>query len=277
MKQFTINDLEFSIPEGYQDLKQKDFRKICQLLATNTPEVQLITLYYFLKLRWWSFKRRKHTQVVKLLSADWVHTLLTDSKFLGWIFTSTPIKQYFISKFWHRGMLYVGPPKNILKINASEFVFAYTFFKQYSANKNEKHIDQLIAVLYREPNVLFFLKIFSYGYSGDKRLALNNYLFERRIKRISSLPADIKLGIFMQFASAWEQFEKREEYKYIFQKTAESDNKKDDPFLWEKIMMKMAEGGTFGNYNEVQLMDKDRFFLCMQKNIEEYLAAKDAR
>lgn len=269
----------FEIPTNYNELSKKDYQRVCYILANNTPENQLMGLYYFLKLKWWSRKYRKQTQTIRELPAEWVHTLMTDNTLLGWLFTKPEIKKYFIKSFFLKGMVYAGPPKGILNINASEFVFSYTFFKKYAQTQNAVFLDNLLAVLYRPVNPFYFLKAFTFGYGGDKRISLNNYLFEKRVKRFSKLPHDLKLGVFMQFSSAWEQFEKREEYKYLFGKTNEKDNKqkKEDPLLWEKIMMKMAESGVFGNYNDVQLMDKDRFFLCMQKNIEEYLEAKDAR
>ncbi len=276
MKNITINDIEFTIPTSYNDLDEKEFGLICQLLANNTPGNQLKTLFYLLKLQLFNWRNRKRNQVIKLLNAEWIHTLLTDNTLLGWILEEPKLTKYFIQSFWCRGIYYVGPSKRILNISASEFVFAYTFYKQYSQTKDVKALNSLIAVLYRPLNPFYLLNAFSYGFTGDQRISLNTFLFEKRIKRFSRLPDHLKLGIFMQFSSAWAQFETKKEYEYVFRKVGDS-NVKEDPFVWEKIMMKMAEQGTFGAYNDVQKMDKDRFFLCMQKNIEEYLAAKDGR
>jgi hypothetical protein len=275
MKTITINDIPFNIPTSYNEVDEKQFDLICQLLANNTPGNQLKTLYYLLRLQLWNWHRRKQNQVIKLLNAEWVHTLLTDKTLLGWIFEDPKLHKYFIQSFWCRGLYYVGPAKRILNISASEFVFAYTFYKQYSQTKDSKALDSLMAVLYRPLNPLYLLNAFTYGYAGDQRISLNTFLFEKRIKRFATLPHALKLGIFMQFSSAWAQFETKKEFEYVFRKVGDS-TAKEDPFVWEKIMMKMAEQGTFGTYNDVQKMDKDRFFLCMQKNIEEYVAQKDA-
>ena len=267
--------MPFVIPTGYDELSKKDFKVVCKLLVNNTADNQLIGLFYFLKVRLWNWRQRKKNAIIKMLDANWIHTLMVDTSFLGWMIAPPKITKYFISSFWCGGIYYTGPPKKILNITASEMVFAYTFFKQYSQTSEEATLNRLLAVLYRPMNPLSILRSFAYGYNGDKRMPLNTYLFEKRVTRFAKLPMHTKMGIFLQFSSAWAQLEKQKAYEYVFNSVQKS-NAKEDPFVWEKIMMKMAESGVFGNYNEVQKMDKDRFFLCMQKNIEEYLAQRDA-
>ena len=78
------------------------------------------------------------------------------------------------------------------------------------------------------------------------------------------------------FAGKWDEFQNMERNKLIFPKFEElNKQKKTDPLIWQKIMMKMAESGVFGDLNNVEKMDKDRFFLAMVKNVEEYLEMKD--
>lgn len=277
MKTITINNLEFELPTSYQDLNKKGFLRVCQLLATNTPMEQLQTLYFFLGLKWWSFKQRKKTKVIRLLDANWVHTLMVDKTFLGWIFDLPVFKQYFIKSFWHKGRFYVGPPKDILNLTALEIVYAYQYFKDYSKNPNEIYLNYLMAILYRPLNLFWWLKIGKYGYNGDKRIEQSTYLFDKRVVLFKSLPMHLKMGIFLQFSSAWAMMENKPAFKYVFDKQQADENAKEDPHVWEKIMMQMGKSGVFGPYNEVQKMDKDRFFMNMQANIEEYLAVKDKK
>ena len=277
MKQITINEFEFTIPTNYQELNKKQLLLVGELIANNTPENQLKVLYNLLGLKKWSWKTRKHWKLILTLDAVWLHTLLTNVDLLGWIWSNTQMKEYKIESFWYKGIKYHGPNGNILNTNASEFVFGYKFYKNYSQNPKEAILDRLIALLYRPYNPLSIFKQFTYGYSGDVRMPLNGYFFNKRTKRIAKMPKSVKTIIFLQFASAWDEFQNREANKLIFPKVQMDNNGKEDPMAWEKIMLRMAESGVFGTYNEVERMDKDRFFMNMSRNIEEYLAVKDSK
>lgn len=276
MKQITINEFEFTIPTSYQELNKKQLLLVGELIANNTAENQLKVLYTLLGLNKWTWKTRKHWKLILTLDSVWLHTLLTNVDLLGWIWSNTQIKEYRIKSFWYKGIKYHGPNGNILNTNASEIVFGYKFYKNYSIDQKEAFLNRLIALLYRPYNPLSILKQFTYGYTGDVRMPLNGYFFNKRIDRLSKMPKALKTIIFLQFASAWDEFQNREANKLIFPKVQMDTKGKEDPMAWEKIMLRMAESGVFGTYNEVEKMDKDRFFMNMARNIEEYLAVKDS-
>lgn len=276
MKQITINEFEFTIPNNYQELNKKQLLLVGELIANNTAENQLKVLYTLLGLNKWTWKTRKHWKLILTLDSVWLHTLLTNVDLLGWIWSNTQIKEYQIKSFWYKGIKYHGPNGNILNTNASEIVFGYKFYKNYSIDQKEAFLNRLIALLYRPYNPLSILKQFTYGYTGDVRMPLNGYFFNKRIERLSKMPKALKTIIFLQFASAWDEFQKRDVNKLIFPKVQMDTKGKEDPMAWEKIMLRMAESGVFGTYNEVEKMDKDRFFMNMSRNIEEYLAVKDS-
>jgi len=248
-----------------------------KVIADNTPSNQLTALYCLLGLNRWTWKTRKQWKLVLTMDAAWLHTLLTNVDLLGWIWSKPEISNYPIKSFWHKGIKYHGPSGNILNTNASEIVFGYKFYKSYSQAEKTEILDRLIALLYRPYNPFTFLKQFQYGYTGDVRLPLNGYMFNKRTKRIASLPKHIKTLIFLQWATSWDEFQNRDANKLIFPKVQMDGTGKEDPMAWEKIMLRMAESGVFGSYNEVEKMDKDRFFMNMSRNIEEYLAIKDSR
>jgi hypothetical protein len=277
MKTITINDMPFIIPEAYNELTPRQLRAVGKLIAFSNADAQLNAIYALLDIRVLRWKDRKKRKVISRLGGEWLHTLLTNNTIFGWLFGKAKLINYPIRSFWMRGIKYHGPHGDILNTNASEVVFAYTFFKQYSKTQKAEYLDRIVALLYRPYNPMSLIKRFTYGYTGDVRMPLNGYFFEKRVKRVAKLSADVKSIIFLQWASAWESFQDRDSLKLVFPKIEADPNAKEDPYVWEKLMMRMAESQVFGSYKEVELMEKDRFFMNMARNIEEYLAIKDAR
>lgn len=275
MKTISINDVEFNIPTNWNDLSKRQLLEVCRLLNDNTPINQINILWYLFSFKIYKLKDLRNWNMIRKLPAEWIHTLLTDKTFFGFIFNKAELSNYPFKKIRIGRRVFYGPPNKILNIKAVEVTFGYELFKLYDKTKKMEFLDRLIAILYRERNWFSFLKSFKYGYNGDIRTDLNSYKMESRLKYISKLDHSIKLAIFLNFATCWENFQKLKQYEYVFQKVENSPSKKEDPLIWQKIMMKMAESGVFGTLTQVEQMDREPFFLFMQKNIEEYLEIKD--
>jgi hypothetical protein len=276
MKQIIIQGIEFNVPTKYNELTMKQLKKVTQLHIANTPENQINVLWYLLDLKWYKLSDLKKWGVVRSIGPVWIHTLLSDKSLFGWIFGTSNLTEYKIKSFRFGLIRYHGPVKNILNLNAAEVTFGYELFKLYSENAKEEYLNSLVAILYRRKNPLSWVKQFFYGYTGDIRLPLNSYTLEKRAEKFKKMPLVTKMIIFLMFAGKWDEFQSMERNKLIFPKLNEVNNKKkSDPLIWQKIMMKMAESGVFGDLNNVEKMDKDRFFLAMVKNVEEYIEMKD--
>lgn len=276
MKKISIQDIEFNIPTKYNELSLKQLRKVTRLHINNTPENQIDVLWYLLNLKWWKYSDLKKWAVIRGIGAEWIHTLLSDKSLFGWIFATSNLTDYKIKSFRLGLFRYHGPVKNILNLNAAEVTFGYEIFKLYSEKANPDYLNSLVAILYRRKNPLSWMKQFIYGYNGDVRLPLNSFTLEKRAQKFKKLDIETKTIIFLMFAGKWDEFQNMERNKLIFPKFNEVNNKKkEDPLIWQKIMMKMAESGVFGDLNNVEKMDKDRFFLAMVKNVEEYIEIKD--
>lgn len=276
MKQISIQDVNFNIPTKYNELSMKQLRKVTRLHISNTPENQIDVLWYLLNLKWYKISDLKKWAMIKSLGAVWIHTLLSDKSLFGWIFATSNLTEYKIKSFRLGFWRYHGPVKNILNLNAAEITFGYEIFKLYSEKSNPDYLNSLVAIIYRRKNPLSWMKQFIYGYNGDVRLPLNSFTLEKRAEKFKKLDIETKTIIFLMFAGKWDEFQNMERNKLIFPKFNEVNNKKkEDPLIWQKIMMKMAESGVFGDLNNVEKMDKDRFFLAMVKNVEEYIDIKD--
>jgi len=276
MKTIEIQDIKFSIPESYNELSLLQLKHVCKLHADNSPFNQINVLWYLLGLKWWKITDYKKWNVIRMLPSEWIHTLLTDVGIFGWINKKANLTDYKLSTIRIGKTKLYGPSNNILNISAVEVTFCYDFFKKYADTKNVRYLDLLIGVLFREKDINWRKNINNYGYNGDKRVPLNPFLLDKRLKLISTLNVETKVLIFLMFSSKWSEFESKKEYSIIFPTgSEESQPVKQDPLIWQKIMMKIAESGAFGDMAMVEKIPMDRFFLYMVKNMEEYLEMKD--
>jgi hypothetical protein len=277
MKKITIQDVEFDIPTGYNELSRIQLLVVGRLMADNTGVNQLKCLYSLLGLKIYKWKDRKRLKLIKELPAEWLHTMLSDQTILGWLFNKSSLTNYPISKFQFRGVTYHGPRKNILRLSVIEFVLGFMLYRNYHKTKKTENLNKLVALIYRPYNPFSIFRRWSYGYNGDIRMPLNDYLFERRFKRFEHLSDDIKTAIFIQWSGAWEEFQDSELAKLVFPKLSEKQKKtlKEDPYAWQKIMFSIAESGVFGSLRKVEKMDKDQFILRINDNIEKYMAMQD--
>lgn len=280
MQTIKINEIDYNYcAQGYNELSPKQMYNCMRMLNDNTGENQLRALYSLLRLKMFNFWKpsRMRLKNIAELPPEWVHTLLTDKDLFGWLADKPDLSQFLLPKIKVGFKFYYAPVKRMLNVTAAEVVYGYTFFKQYSQTEDNKYIDKLCALLYREKNPWWWLKKNKPDFNGDVRKTYNDYSFEKRCKVMAKLDNHIKLCVFLQFASAWAAFQDRKEFKFVFPKGQEEEKGKSDPFAWQKIMMKMAESGVFGTYKQVENMDADTFFLKMQANIEEWIERKDAK
>ncbi len=276
MKDIEINNFTFTVPTNYNELTLGQLKAVSRLMVNNTPNNQLRCLYKLLGLRMrWSCRKRWYE--VRKLPAIWLHTLLADRTLFGWIFDKAKLTDYPIRKIKVRAITYYGPPDKILNLNVNEITLGYQLFRNYTQTQETEWIDKLLALIYRPINPFYWLGIFGENYNGDKRLPLNDFFFTLRTKRFKKLSIDIKTAIFLQFAGAWEEFQNREDNKLLFPKAeAAAGTDAEDPFMWQKVVMSVAEKQVFGNVSQVGKMDKDYFFMYLVKNIEDYIRQKDA-
>jgi hypothetical protein len=277
MKTISINDIDFDIPTSYNELTRYQALRVSILLVENSAENQLKAIHALLNIRVYRWKDRKKNWILKNMPGEWLHTLLADKSILGWIYENAGMIKYPVDRFTYKGLTYYGPKDNILNLTTIEIVTAFMLYSSYHKTKKTEYLDKLTALLYRGYNPLSIFKRWKYAFSGDIRMPLNNFLFEKRFKRFAGLDPGIKTAIFLQFAGEWEKFQDSELARYVFLKMDAEDQKKlkEDPFGWHKIMFAVAETKIIGSLQEVEKINKDTFFLCLSTNIKKCMDMND--
>lgn len=188
------------------------------------------------------------------LPGEWMHTLLKDPKFLGWLNNPNGLKGYPLKSFWYKGRKYHGPARSILDLKMIELIAAYTRFLKYSNSGNIKMLDGLVALLYRPARPFYFIEKFFPTYNQDKRQKLNPYHLNKRTEHFQKLPLEIKHVVLRQFSSEWKVFQ--EKHKPVF---SSSGVGKYDPDKWVEIMINLS-GGAFGTLEQLKMHNADEVF-----------------
>lgn len=259
MKKVTVENLksfEYEIPSDWTDFSTKELIRVHELVQMyerkSTEGIRLI-LYCF-GLRGKKQILSKRAQNIIELPGAWLHTLLKDGAFLGWIFKPNGIESYPLKKFRHNHLLFIGPARSCLDIATIELVAAYTRFFYFAQTKKTVHLDYLAALLYRPARPFYLIERLHSSYNRDIRVKLNPYHLEKRAKSFETLPIGIKMVILRQFSSEFAKFQKK--YKNVFSGNGVG---KYDPDNWIKILIQLS-GGAFGTLEQIKLHNAEEVF-----------------
>lgn len=153
----------------------------------------------------------------------------------------------------------------MLRIPAKELVMVHTYFSLYHRSQNPEHLQQLMALLYRPINPLWWLNMWSPEWTGDKRLALNDWTLQRRANRMAKVNPALTMAVVKQLSSALQLFEKR--HKRIFAKGKKEG--KDSAGGWVNLLFALS-GGAFGNFKETENTDAALLFMKIEYDMEQH-------
>lgn len=261
MLTLAIDGREYTCEGGYNELSQRRLVGLMRIESSSLSEGQKLwkRICYLLQLT------GKQQRELATVPAAVLHDIATREDCLGWVRqTEALLQEYTMHGFWHRGVYYVGPPKRLLRINASELVLVHSLFSQYHHSKNDEHLAHLLAVLYRPLNPLWWLRIFDGEWTGDKRLPLNDWTLVRRTRRFKKLDPALTMATVKQLTSALQMFEQR--FKRVFKKG--KDNGTANPAAWVNLLFAMS-GGAFGDFTKTEKTDCSLVFMKIEFDMQQ--------
>jgi hypothetical protein len=157
-----------------------------------------------------------------------------------------------------------GPADRLSNISINEFSFALKHFNAFNTTKDEKHLDLLIACLYRP-------KQKDWEQFGDIRKPFGPFTAEKHIKQISKLDYEQKMAIYLFFSACMELISKL--YAAVFNKVEQPENKPAGvPQSFTDIILKLS-GGKFGSFNET----KDQNAHLVLKELNQLIIDSDKK
>lgn len=158
---------------------------------------------------------------------------------------------------------YYAPASGLANITIYELAFAFSMYEGYLQTGDEVFADKLIGALYR-PSRPETKEERESAWHGDRRQPLRGYegKVDERAKMAHSLPALTRRFLVFWFAGCRETIAKQ--YPRVFRKEKNGNGGASD---WGKLLLSLAETGTFGPLGETS----DQHF----SNALAYMTMKD--
>ena len=185
--------------------------------------------------------------------------------------TQCPWPQLVREKKGGKKKFYLAPADGLENISFYELCTSFTHFENFLETKEESHIDELLATLYR-PHKPKTRENKRMGYQGDRRLPLLHHeaMVNKRKKHMASLPQSTKQLLTFWFASCRQQI--IESYDSLF---SAPSGKEAHTFGWGGVLMALA--GSLQEVDAIAVQSADnaltylQFLEVQRKELEESL------
>jgi len=247
MHEVRINNRMVQIPSSWDELTRHQLELVAGLSCTGNPEmtIKIYLLFYIAGIHLKKTlsqanpaNRREQLYQATLkdgstayLSSDQVTELANLFNFLFLIHLvedgtrtvkiDSRLTVNLIPYFKVSGTCYYGPADKLFNVTLSEFIHAETNLSRYNRTRDIKHLDTLIAILYRpQKNPL---QRSSNNYDGDRRVTFNDHKFDKRAIKFRKLRHNIKIGIFLFYQGC--QWWYQQKFPHVFnQKSKKAGN-----------------------------------------------------
>jgi hypothetical protein len=140
---------------------------------------------------------------------------------------------------WH------GPARSLSNVTFGEFIFADTYFSQYSRYHRPEHLDRFLAVLYRPGKRHVNLE--AADWNGDVRVPFNENHLEHRCKVLAGVNNQLeKLAVLTWYRGCRTQL--ATEFPDVFVAAEATTGPQPAP-QWDRVLRKLA-GGAFGTVQQ---------------------------
>lgn len=222
MHTITINKIRFNVPGKWNELTREQLMKLMDMYNKqyNLAEVSVkllliitgIKVVYYGKFKVEVYKNPYEEYVFRygnnIFIVDLKDIIHATSclQFLFRIETINDQKVYILDSKLSKNLLpeikfkwfrkWYGPADGLKNLTFSEFIHAETAFDRIANSKDDKYIDQLIAILYRQRGPV---KESSKKYRGDLRESFNDFHIDRNAKIASRIPDNLKAAIMLYY------------------------------------------------------------------------------
>jgi hypothetical protein len=232
MNEIKIQNKTYYTPASWNELTFKQLSLISFLFGEKLKIVdfKIIALFKFLNI--------KKSVFAKITDTDM--TFLTNT--LDFLVNNVVLTKNLLPKMKLGIVKYLyGPADKLKNVSFIEFAKADTNYLLYLNTKDEKYLNKLIAVLYRQRhwfvNIMKFLNIFN----GDVRQKYNDYFIIKNEPAIAKLKLNDRIAIMLFYQGCRNYIINK--FPRVF-KSGGSEDK--ESFGWAQLILELA-GTKFGN------------------------------
>jgi len=243
------------MPSDWNELTRKQVLFISRLFQGQLTIVdfRLRALFDFLSVR---------QKVIKRIHPE-------DAYFLGesldFLFKEVSLTKNLLPVLRTGRRKYFGPEDAMMNCTFGEFTMANSLLDSFSKTREQKYLDEMVAVFYRPRKWFWFIRK-AYSDNQDPRKKFVNRSLKRRCQRIATLDYEVKYSIFLFFSGVLNSLPLL--YPYVYKQHGGIGSEDNG---WASLIISLAEGKTDDKSLET-VMNSNLYnvFIGLNKKAKEY-------
>jgi len=228
MNQVVIDGKTYLTPSDWNELTKKQVLFVSRLFQGQLTMVdfKLRALFDFLSAR---------PKVTKRIHPEDAYFLCESLDFLFKEVSLTRNLLPVIRTGWRKC---VGPSDAMMNCTFGEFTMANSLLDSFSKTKEQKYLDEMVAVFYRPRKWFWFIRK-AFTDNQDPRKKFVNRSLKKRCTRIASVDYDIKYSVFLFFSGVQNSLPVL--YPYVYQQKGDAGSEDNG---WASLIISLADGKT---------------------------------
>jgi len=257
MNTVRIDSANFLLPSSWDELTEKQLLFVANLFKgrLSVIDFKLKVLLHCLGIK---------PKVIQRIDPEDAYFLCQSFDFL---LQDVRLTRNLIPVIRRRFTRYYGPSDKMLHCTFGEFTRAHNKLDQYIKTRDEKVLNEIVAILYRPKKAFWFIRK-RFTNNRDPRQKLHDLTLKKRIVLFASLDPGIKYGIFLFFTGVLNNLPLQ--FPNLFRK--KDDHGGENKYGWVPLVISLADGKTDDESLERVLNSNlyNVFFGLEQKAIEYY-------
>jgi hypothetical protein len=228
MNQIVIDDKSFMSPSSWNELSRKQLLFVSRLFHGQLTMIdfKLRALFNFISITP-KIKKHLHPEDAYFLCET-----------LDFLFEEVSLTRNLLPILKTGLRTYVGPSDALKNCTFGEFTMANSLLDSFSLSKDQKYLDEMVAVLYRPKKYFWFIRK-NFTDNQDTRKKFVNRSLKKRSGIMSSMDYHAKYSVFLFFSGVLNSLP--ELYPYVYQQRGDSGG---DDNGWASLIISLAEGKT---------------------------------
>ena len=228
MNKVEIDGKTYSSPSNWNELTRKQVLFVSRLFQGQLTMVdfKLRALFDFLSVR---------PKVTKRIHPEDAYFLCETLDFL---FSEVSLTRNLLSVIRTGRRKYLGPSDAMMNCTFGEFTMANSLLDAFAKTKEQKYLDEMVAVLYRPKKWFWFIRK-AFTDNQDPRQRFASRSLKTRCQRMSRVEYCIKYSVFLFFSGVLNSLPML--YPYVYEHKGESGSEDNG---WASLIISLADGKT---------------------------------
>jgi len=228
MNQVEIDGKSYFIPSDWNELTKKQLLFVSRLFhgQLSVVDFKLRALFDFLSLK---------KKVLKRIHPEDAYFLCETLDFL---FKEVSLSRNLLPTIGTGWTKCIGPSNAMMNCTFGEFTMANSLLDSYSKTREQKYLDEMVAVLYRRKKWFWLIRR-AFTDNQDPRKKFVNRSLKKRCSRIATLDFDVKYCVFLFFSGVLNSLPVL--YPYVYEQKGGAGSEDNG---WASLIISLADGKT---------------------------------